>query len=220
MKTLLLMTMLLAWTGSLQAQDLPASAGSPASPTDAGAILARARIPSDDNPHGETRLIQRQGGACVQTLLHTTALRRGVHEMLKKEQAAWPAGQEGHSDSAAYREALEAAKQHVLSSVVTNTPAGGRLSLLMEMTLSPLATGYAFYDVKVEWSEGEYVVSDKTLIASRDAPARYASRAMRLMAANAFRLPENELTDLLHQAGWWAIPPAAAGGAAALEKTP
>ena len=168
----------------------------------AGSVLYRARIPSDANVQGETRLINRDDGACVQTLLHTTALRRAIHEMLKQERSAWPEGAPGYSDSMAYRAAMESAKQHVLASAGTNAVAEGPLSLLMEMSQTPTTSGYAFYDVQLTREAGEFLVSDKRLIASAPASRDYVSRAMRLMTAAAFHMQETELTNLLCQAGW------------------
>lgn len=200
MKRLIGMVALLALVGSLQAQDaaVPATNAAP----DEGAILRRARIPSDDNVHGETRLIHRNHGACVQTLLHTTALRRGVHEMLKKEQAGWPEGAPGAGDSQAFCAALVAAKAHVLTAGGTNAPDGGLLSMLMEVSLTPTTAGYAFYDVTVSRADGEFVVSDKRLIAEAPASRFYTSRAMLLMSGAAFHLDHDALTNLLTQAGW------------------
>jgi hypothetical protein len=207
MKRLLPIAVAVALAGVLRAQEGPA----PAAGTGVadGTVLRRARIPTAESAHGETRLIRRDGGACVQTLLHTSALRRGVHEMLKKEQAAWPAGAAGHEDSLAYRAALEDAKQHVLANASTNAPADGRVSLLMEVSLTPDAAGCAFYDAAVSREDGEFVVSDKTLIATMPASRYYVSRAMRFMTAAAFHIPDVELTNVLHSAGWEPVPPPA-----------
>lgn len=209
MNRLFPMAVLLALAGSLRAQDAPAPAG--AQDLADGSVLRRARIPSEQNAQGETRLIHREQGACVQTLLHTTALRRGIHEMLKKEKAAWPAGAPGSADSLAYQAALEAAKDHVAAGAEARQAPDGRVSLLMEVSLTPTAAGYAFYDVRVTREADEFMVTDKRLIASATASRYYVSRAMHLMSAAAFRLPEEELTGLLRRAGWEPIAPAADG---------
>lgn len=74
-------------------------------------VERRAVVPRPDRPHGEVRIVLRDGARVVQTLLHSRFVRRVAGEIAAKEERNWPAGATGHADSVRFVDALaEAAR--------------------------------------------------------------------------------------------------------------
>jgi len=72
----------------------------------ADAVERRAVVPEPDRPHGEVRIVRRDGATIVQTLIHSRSVRRVAGAIAEKELANWPEGREGAADAARYVDAL------------------------------------------------------------------------------------------------------------------
>lgn len=174
--------------------------------------LRRAFLPSTNNVHGEVRLLRRDGSTCMQTLLYSRYLRRGLHEMARKERLSWPEGLPGHDESARYLAAMEKAKDAVLGpagSTADEAEADVRHKLLIEFTLTPTGACYALSRMELAGEPDGYAIASSEVIVREDAHPYYVSQAIRLMAKEGFKLEGDDLDALLQSAGWsTADPPA------------
>ena len=95
----------------------------------ADVVERRALVPDAGRPHGEVRIVRRDGAAVVQTLSHSRTVRRVAGAIAEKERTNWPEGREGASAAARYVEALAA-----VAATVHEAPAGEdrRRSLCIE----------------------------------------------------------------------------------------
>jgi hypothetical protein len=166
-------------------------------------IVRAAFIPSDDRVHGQVRLIRRGDATCVQTLLYSRSLRRGLQRIRSKERAAWPDGREGHADSSAFLDELRRAQQVVLpgpGEAADVEEAGEKSQLLIEFVLAPRGGFFALYEPEVREAQDGLEVAGARPIAVREASRVYVERAMSLMIASAFHLAEPEAAALLASA--------------------
>ena len=164
--------------------------------------LARAFIPSSNNVHGEIRLLQRGDTACVQTLLYSKYLRRGLHEMTKQESLAWPDNWPCCEVSTNYLANLHTVRDTVLSEAMDNTNDLRRL--IIEFSLGPASATYAIGTLSLEGPADALQVTQPRLLASTSAHPYYVSRAMALMCEQGFGLRDQ---DLLTKAGWTNVVP-------------
>lgn len=165
--------------------------------------LARAFIPSSNNVHGEVRLLKRGDTACVQTLLYSKYLRRGLHEMAKQERLAWPVGWPCAGASSNYLADLDMVKTAVLGDAAPATNEVPEVQrMLIEFTFSPTGTGHTVGDPDLAGPPEALAVAHTRLRQTREAPPYYVSRAMWLMSRRAFDLSDDDLRGLLESAGW------------------
>ena len=167
-------------------------------------FVERAFIPSSNNVHGEVRLLAKDGGTCVQTLLYSKYLRRGLHEIELEERRHWPAGQPGYADSTNYVACMRQARDLVLAAPETK-PADPRKKLLIEFNLAPDSAGYALYGMDIAGPPDALRIENRRLLCRQSADAYYVSRAMGLMGAKAFGLTGEKLDELMRKAGWRAV---------------
>ena len=165
--------------------------------------LARAFVPSSNSVHGEIRLLKRGDTACMQTLLYSKYLRRGLHEMAKQERQAWPDNWPCCEVSSNYLADLAAVKEEVLGAAAGATnEASAPSRMLIEFCFSPTGTCFAVGDMDLEGSPEALAVVNARLARMREAHPYYVSRAMRMMGERGFGLPPDELDALLEKAGW------------------
>jgi len=164
--------------------------------------LASAFIPSADNVHGETRLLQRGDAACVQTILHSASFRRGIKEIISRESDMWPAGRAGYEDSQRCCHEIERAKQIILEEPRTENEQGKPYTLLMEYIFQPDKCRIEFFRADVKRDAGSFEVISKTPISQLSVSDEYMSRAMLIMTAAAFGPQRNDSISLLESAGW------------------
>lgn len=165
--------------------------------------LARAFVPSSNSVHGEIRLLKRGDTACLQTLLYSKYLRRGLHEMAKQERQAWPDHWPCCEVSSNYLSDLAAVKEEVLGTAAGATNEAATLSrMLIEFCLSPTGACFAVGDMELEGAPEALAVVNPRLARVRAAHPYYVSRAMRMMGERGFGLPPDELDELLEKAGW------------------
>ena len=163
--------------------------------------LARAFVPSSNSVHGEVRLLQRGPEACMQTLLYSKYLRRGLHEMAKQERKAWPEGWPCCEVSSNYLADLATVREAVLANNAGEDTNALR-RMLIEFTLSPTGASYAIGELDLTGPpEALQAVSPRPLVI-RQAHPHYISRAMFIMGQQGFGLSDEELERLLEKAGW------------------
>jgi len=164
-------------------------------------MVERAYVPTADNIHGEARLLRRGQAVCMESVLHSPQLRRGLREIAAREAMHWPAGQTGHADSTNYLAALESARTEVLS------PPGSSLpdTLVIDYLLARDRALFVLYDAEIECTATGWSVTDRRLLDCREVSLAYASRDIRLMAKAAFRLTDAELKQRLTDAGWFPV---------------
>ena len=164
--------------------------------------LARAFLPSSNNVHGEVRLLQRGDTACVQTLLYSKHLRRGLHEMAREEEKAWPDNWPCCEASSNYLVQLRAVRDTVLGETADNS--NDLYRLLIEFSLGPTQACYAIGTMSLEGPAEARLVTQPRLLVSTSAHPYYISRAMALMCEQGFGLSDQ---DLLKKAGWTPVAP-------------
>lgn len=177
--------------------------GGPSVPGLDSNVLARGFIPSPNNVHGEVRLIRGEHGACVQTLLYSRQLRRGLFEMKKMERRSWPEGARCHEDSTKYLAAMDQARDTVLGQRATTTNESSVADrLLIELRLDAGSAGYTLYEMELEGPPTALMAVRTRPIVTHTAHPFYVGTAMKLMAENGLKLHGAELEELLTQAGW------------------
>ncbi len=165
--------------------------------------LARAFIPSSNNVHGEVRLLKRDGTACMQTLLYSKYLRRGLYEMAKQERQAWPDGWPCCEFSSNYLAAVDAGKREVLGLSEPDTNTAPEIKrMLIEFNFSPTGTWYTVGEPELDGPPETRTVTTARVIRTEEAHPHYVSRAMWLMGERGFGLEPAALQDLLERAGW------------------
>lgn len=175
--------------------------------------VERAFIPSAGNVHGEVRLLRQGEGCCLQTLLYSRFLRRGLYEMAKQERLAWPEGYYCHGDSTNYLRDLAFARDAVLGSAATERAEGEATNrvarLLIEMVQRPGWNGYVFARMDLEGPPESLRVIRRETLVEREAHPFYVSRAFELMAGESLAAAGQDADVLLRRAGWApAAPPA------------
>lgn len=170
--------------------------------------LARAFIPSSNSVHGEVRLLKRGDTACLQTLLYSKYLRRGLYEMAKQERKAWPDGWPCCEVSSNYLADLDTAKTDILGAESTSTNGAPEIKrMLIEFNFSPTGTWYTLGDMELTGPDDALEVANPRTLVTRPAHPHYVSRAMLTMGEQGFGLSDEELEQLLEKAGWSFVSP-------------
>ena len=145
-------------------------------------------IPSAQNRHGEVRVLKRAGVDCVQTLLYSPALARGLKAIRGKEFGAWPEGSPGHADSTNYLAALRRAETTVREEFERRPDSSElRQKLLIEFLCAERAAWIALYRVELAEQGGVVKIARAEPLEVQPVSCAYARRAMDLMIENAFR---------------------------------
>lgn len=172
-----------------------------------GDVLEHAFIPSAENVHGETRLLKRDDGACMQVILHSASFRRGIREILQREADVWQRQPPGYEDSLKYRAALEEAKDAVLAGTRAENGEGGPYTMIMEFVCRPESCRVDFFRGTVERDSDTFRIVSCEAITSLPVSDRYMSRAMLVMSAAAFGRHRADVSALLESAGWMDLAP-------------
>lgn len=150
-------------------------------------IVERKFIPSESNRHGELRVVQRGPARCVQTLLYSASLPRGLRAIRNKEIYYWPPRQAGHEDSTNYLALLQRAVQTLRAGSAPG-PDDPREKVLIEFILDGDQAGFAIYQVDLEEAaDGMQIRAARPLEVS-SASTNYIRRDMELMAATALQV--------------------------------
>ena len=170
--------------------------------------LARAFVPSSNSVHGEIRLLKRGDTACLQTLLYSKYLRRGLYEMAKKERTAWPEGWPCVDVSTQYLADLDTAKTDLLGAEDPTTNGVSAIKrMLIEFNFCPTGSWDAVGDMELAGPADAYEVTNPRLLVTRAAHPHYVSRAMLTMGEQGFGLNDDALEKLLEKAGWSYVAP-------------
>jgi len=164
--------------------------------------MASALIPSPDRIHGETKILRRASGACVQTILHSTSFRRGIKEILTREADLWTENKPGYADSVKYQAELEKVKQTIVNEPRPEADAAEPHTLVMDFVFEPGNSRVDFCRAEVELLTNHFVIRDQSLLQSLDVSDEYMSRAMLVMTAAALGPDRHDAIPLLESAGW------------------
>jgi hypothetical protein len=161
-------------------------------------VVRKAFIPSARNVHGEARWIRRGETTCLQTLLYTPSLRRGIDAMRRKELKAWPAGSSGHADSSRYVAMLEDASREAIRRFGERKDKASKLqSMAIEFTISTRDASFATFMLDIEKKGDDVTVVSMEPFSASSGSRAYVSGAMRLQAAAAFGSVPKELDEAL-----------------------
>ncbi len=161
-------------------------------------VVKRALIPSPKNVHGELRWIRRDGTTCLQTLLYTPSLRRGIDAMRKKEMRAWPSGSAGYADSSRYLVMLETASREALRRFdARKDPAVKLQTMAMEFSISDKEATFATFMIEIEQHGAEIAIKSMDPFATSRGSREYVAHAMRLQATAAFGSLPKELDEAI-----------------------
>ena len=164
--------------------------------------VASALIPSADQVHGETSLLSRDGTACVRTVLHSTSFRRGIREIIAREDAVWTPNKPGYSDSLAYRAALDDVKRVIVDEPRAEADAAKPYTMMMEFTFVPGESHITFFRADVRREADHLVIQSNAVLRALPVSDDYMSRAMLIMTAAALGPERNDAMSLLESAGW------------------
>jgi hypothetical protein len=161
-------------------------------------IVKRALIPSPKNVHGEARWIRRGDATCLQTLLYTPSLRRGIDVMRKKELKAWPSGSAGYGDSSRYMAMLDAASKEALRRFDARNDRASKLQMMaIEFTISEKEATFATFMLEIEKKGDDVMIVSMEPFKATGGSCAYVAGAMRLQAAAAFGGVPKELDEAL-----------------------
>jgi hypothetical protein len=162
----------------------------------ADGVERRAVVPEPDRPHGEVRLVRRDGATVVQTLIHSRSVRRVAGAIADKERANWPTGSDGAADAARYIDALAA----VSAAVRETAPAGRdrRRSLCIEFPAAgPVVVSAAVVE---NGEDGLRLVETVEPRDALDLGVTYVRRNRVLIVADAFGVDETTAASWLEAA--------------------
>jgi hypothetical protein len=158
-------------------------------------VLAMVAVPDAARKVGEVRLVARGRATVVQTLLATRALSRVVAEIRHKEEANWPPGEPGRADMERYLAALYRAEAG-LEDTRDAGRADRRLRLAIEFVATSDASGLLLAEFTGDEVDGRLRPSGRRPIETLALSRSYVVRNMRLILADAFRVPERDLARL------------------------
>ncbi len=161
-------------------------------------IVVRAFVPSEAQKVGEVRLLRRGDAEVVETLLYSKVLSRVVAEIRKKELANWPQGEPGYDDALRYALALESVQKQIWdrlprSEVVPDR----RQKLFIDFVLTASSAVVAIGAFEMDEANGTVRVLRREPLVVFEPSRHYASRNMRLIAADSFDAGEAALGPLL-----------------------
>ena len=163
-------------------------------------VLNRAFVPSAEKRHGEVRLVRRDDGLVVQTLLYSKLLKRVVARIRQKEERNWPAERDGHQDSLGYIDAIENAQLEIAERYRGSTiDEDRRQSMLIEFIYQPDAAVVAIYAPGVEETDDGLRITGKQPISIIEPSRHYVFDNMKLIVADSLEIPDDE-TEVLFDA--------------------
>lgn len=165
-------------------------------------VLNRAFVPSAEKRHGEVRLVRRDSGLTVQTLLYSKLLKRVVARIGEKERQQWPSGSDGHRDSLTYVDTIVQAQQEIAETSREGAKEDDRRqAMLIEFVCQPTAALVAVYEPQVQQAGEELTITDKRLLAILEPSRQYVFENMKLIVADSLGLPEAEIYELFDGLG-------------------
>jgi hypothetical protein len=165
-------------------------------------LVRSARVPSDEQPQGEVRLLRRGAAVVMQTVIQSTVLRRVVAEIRRKELATWPEGSAGAADSRRYVEVLfEAARErgedHPPPGAGEDEGGGRRRGLLIEFILAERAALVALYEPQIAGGEPRFRLTGRRRLALLELSRAYVRGDLLEIAVDALQLSRQEAEGVL-----------------------
>ena len=161
-------------------------------------VLQRTYVPSPEQRVGEVRLIRRGSANVVQTLLYSKILKRVVGEIRKKEESNWRPGADGHGDAVRYLAALERAQEEIWQSVPkAERVADRRQKLMIEFILTEKVAAVVMSTFEMDEVDGEVRIRARKVLDAFEPSRAYVKRNMRLIVADSFALPAEQLSAFL-----------------------
>ena len=149
-------------------------------------VEERFALPSESNRHAELRVIRRDGARCVQTVIFSPLLARGLKKIRGKEFGAWPEGAAGHADSTNFVALLREAEAAVRTAFEAQPDkTDPRQKMLIEVVADAAGAEVAAYAIDLTDDQGTWTVTAARLLGARRVSAAYANRDMDLMIENA-----------------------------------
>jgi hypothetical protein len=163
-------------------------------------VLSRAFVPSAEKRHGEVRLVRRDRGLVVQTLLYSKLLKRVVARIEEKERRSWPPERQGHRDALGYIEALESAQREIAAGSPDGTgDRDRRQKMLIEFIREPAAAVVAVYELRMTEAGDQVRITGKRPLAIIEPSRHYVEENMKLIAADSLKLTDDETRELSEQ---------------------
>jgi hypothetical protein len=163
-------------------------------------VLSRAFVPSVEKRHGEVRLVRRDDGLVVQTLLYSKLLKRVVARIGEKERMHWPPQRDGHRDALGYIDALGKAQLDIAERFRDRANnEDRRQKMLIEFICQPAAALVAIYELRMEEIDGEPRITGKRPIAIIEPSRHYVLENMKLIVADSLNVPDDESEALFHE---------------------
>ena len=163
-------------------------------------VYARTAVPDETRKVGEVKLLQRDGATVVETVLVTKVIERVVAEIRQKDERGWPPGSDGRDDMERYTAALAEAARTLRARMppadarnANDASRRARLLIDFRATADKAEVELAEFD-STDAAPFEPTVRRSLTILDLD--RAYVLRNMRLILADSFHLPENEVATL------------------------
>jgi hypothetical protein len=171
------------------------------SPAVAERVHARAAVPNEARKIGEVRLVEQGSTTVVQTVLATRVITRAVAEIRQKEERNWPPDRDGHADMERYVAALEQAatklrQEFPPADARSIDDAERRSRLLIELRADSSSAEIVIAEFEVLNTSAPYEPTVSRVFAKLALSRAYVLENMRLILADAFRVPESDLGRL------------------------
>jgi len=164
-------------------------------------VYARTAVPDEARKIGEVRLVERGSTTLVQTVIATRVITRAVAEIRQKEERNWPPERVGHADMERYVTALERAATTLRQELPpadarSIDDAERRVRLLIELRADSSRTEIVIAEFQVRDASAPYDPTVSRVFANLALSRAYVLENMRLILADAFRIPESDLGRL------------------------
>jgi hypothetical protein len=161
-------------------------------------VVCRTFIPTAERPHGEVRLVRRDGAVVVQTLLYTPSLRRGLQKIRQREEANWPPERDGHADSQKYLEVLAQGKTASLAAFDGRSDKEDRHQRLLIEVLDDGRSARVDTSLpELKGATDAIEIGVVRPVATSPVSAEYARAAMEIILQSAFHRPGRTLEEFL-----------------------
>ena len=161
-------------------------------------LMRRAPVPADPPYQGEVRLLRRETGLVLQTILNSKVLRHVVMTIRKKELKEWPQDREGAIDSRRYSDELFRAYEAVSKRAGNHQDKDGRhRQLLIEFVLERASSSVRFYAPTLAQDGEHFSIAKKELLGELRVSRHYGYNNMLAILRDSFQLDTQKARELL-----------------------
>jgi hypothetical protein len=161
-------------------------------PSVATQIMARAYVPNRTIPQGEVRLVQRDGAAVVQSVLHTRFGKLAKKRITDKELKNWG----DHRDATSYISAVEDAFNEYEK---CRSAEGNQMALVIDFVDGPVSARVEFSFVHVSREKHGFDIRPSTIWRSLPVTRDYLRKDQEYILADAFQEDSDEPLDCLRR---------------------